>query len=569
MKRPEYIDKNWVSDKTWEFISNLSFDGYYLAGNSVANMIAKIPLQGDLDFWIDEGYNYSNALNEFLPYYDTFEMYPSMIEMKDTTGTYPRINLVYTMQTISKTISRFDFDYCRCYWSPKEKIVADEECTPCITNKIIQFPSETYFGLNENTENTFTKRMKKAFKYGYKFTKDFWKQRKDLLKNPTTADLSQITEEDVCLKKLKEPDEFKISDKNDISKTLVELSIQYKRKLQQNAMLTALLKFDKSEFDLLRQYLEVIVFRNPLKNANYLELVLGTNLIHCHGNDDSYVEINDENFNDKASSNDNEDDDSAWDEDEDSLSEEACKKAPRKNQSQDDESNDESCNFDSATYDLIDLKTKFETKINLTKDGSSYLLISYLPKELIKHIEDNFYDMWNLHPERKHKIIMYEKEVEVNRYSKSYLHTSNDLSHITTKSYMYSGYETDNNNGDLPKVFKPLHQYMAKQDAKYNQAIVNWYENEKDYIGFHSDCQKNMIDNAKISIISMYQNSEHYRCLKLRPKNDLSLNNYKIMLNQGMILTMCGNTQNDYRHGITKELIDTERRISLSFRQMK
>jgi hypothetical protein len=51
----EGVCRNWVNEETWEFIRNLSFDGYILAGNSVANMISKIPLQGDLDFWIQDG----------------------------------------------------------------------------------------------------------------------------------------------------------------------------------------------------------------------------------------------------------------------------------------------------------------------------------------------------------------------------------------------------------------------------------------------------------------------------------------------------------------------------------
>lgn len=46
---------------------------------------------------------------------------------------------------------------------------------------------------------------------------------------------------------------------------------------------------------------------------------------------------------------------------------------------------------------------------------------------------------------------MYEKEVEVNRYSKSYLNTWTDLTPTKTRSYMYSGFDTSTNNDPLPR----------------------------------------------------------------------------------------------------------------------
>ena len=56
-----------------------------------------------------------------------------------------------------------------------------------------------------------------------------------------------------------------------------------------------------------------------------------------------------------------------------------------------------------------------------------------------------FDKMWSLHPSEKHKIIMYQKEVEVSRYSKSYMNTPTDLSHTVNRSYMYSGFDTAKN----------------------------------------------------------------------------------------------------------------------------
>ena len=228
-----------------------------------------------------------------------------------------------------------------------------------------------------------------------------------------------------------------------------------------------------------------------------------------------------------------------------------------------DSSDDESDGFgDDNTYTLI-IPNGVPRIIQLNKAGESYIHIDYLPK-----ITNLFEDMWNLHPVQKHKIIMYEKEVEVNRYSKSYLNTPTDLSHTKTRSYMYSGYDTSENTNELPDVFKPYYDYMKSIDNKYNQVIVNWYENGDDYIALHSDCTKSMIPNAKIAIISLYENSNSEPRYMLFTPKKINETKYKIRLDNETILTMCGKCQKEFQHGINKTNHNVGKRISLSFRQM-
>jgi hypothetical protein len=57
-------------------------------------------------------------MNEMTPFYEKVCVYPSMIEMTNEKGNLPKINLIYTNLTPNSTIRRFDFDYCRCYWTP-------------------------------------------------------------------------------------------------------------------------------------------------------------------------------------------------------------------------------------------------------------------------------------------------------------------------------------------------------------------------------------------------------------------------------------------------------------------
>lgn len=212
----------------------------------------------------------------------------------------------------------------------------------------------------------------------------------------------------------------------------------------------------------------------------------------------------------------------------------------------------------------------YSKKIILNESGTAYLVIDYLPKYLCEFTNKKFENMWNLHPLKKHKVINTEKEIKVNRYSQSYLQTPK-----IDKEYTYSGFNDKNNNEDLPYEFIPYYEYIKNIDEKYNQVVVNWYENGDDNISFHSDCTYNMINNQKILIISLYNsneiNNKNLRTLIIKPKSNVKSlkDTFEIKLYHGMIITMCGKIQEEFKHGINKDINVKFPRISLSFRQMK
>lgn len=212
--------------------------------------------------------------------------------------------------------------------------------------------------------------------------------------------------------------------------------------------------------------------------------------------------------------------------------------------------------------------------IKLNDSGSAYITIDYLPEELMKINEANFNIMWNLHPTEKHKVINTGKEIDAYRYSQTYLNTPPITESVIlgNDSYMYSGFDTTNNNLELPEVFQPYYNYMKSIDVKYNQVVVNWYEDGKDYIAFHSDNQYNMISNPKVAILSFYSYDEsNFRdfCIKPKPGIESIENMHKIRMDHGTIITMHGKALDEYKHGIKKDNNNRSRRISLSFRQMK
>src|SRR5579863_4572886 len=134
MERKESkIDKNIL-----EFLASLSFEGYILAGNSVANMIENVEIKGDLDFWVLANEDdYYDILEEFAQKNPVmFDIYPSMIEMK--IPNLPLINLIFSeMIDAEDTVNSFDFDYCRCYYTNETGCMASEVSLASIKTKTI------------------------------------------------------------------------------------------------------------------------------------------------------------------------------------------------------------------------------------------------------------------------------------------------------------------------------------------------------------------------------------------------------------------------------------------------
>ncbi len=230
--------------------------------------------------------------------------------------------------------------------------------------------------------------------------------------------------------------------------------------------------------------------------------------------------------------------------------------------------------------------------IYLNKDLSSWVTIEHLPVELKQYGSDNFDSMFYLHPENRGKVLVFNKdetnpewnEIDCFRWSKSYLNTpkfdetvmksymfsgNNDNK---PKSYMFAGNKDTNINDKLPEAFEPFYNYMKTIDNKNNQVIANWYNDNNDYMPFHSDCEANMVKNHTIAMINLNvnENDYPYRTFRIIPKdiNDSLYNEVDIILRHGIVITMGGDTQTKFRHGVPKCYNENiGQRISLSFRQ--
>jgi alkylated DNA repair dioxygenase AlkB len=227
------------------------------------------------------------------------------------------------------------------------------------------------------------------------------------------------------------------------------------------------------------------------------------------------------------------------------------------------------------------METSSTLQTNILKlSENSFIQIYKSPQYILNYIKNNFEDMFDLHPiydnDKKSKIMQFNKdsnnpewyELEINRWFKSYLQTPS-FDNKYKKSYMFSGKEQLEISEDLPDLIKPIFNYVKNIDNRYNQVVVNWYEKENDYIALHSDWVDNMVDNYNIGILNLYGQTDKIRTLDIINKN--TLEKTSIELNNGDLVLLCGDFQNEFRHGIPKLSDDDiiSRRIGISFRQYK
>ena len=201
-------------------------------------------------------------------------------------------------------------------------------------------------------------------------------------------------------------------------------------------------------------------------------------------------------------------------------------------------------------------------QIYLTKDEKSWIIIDKLPENLITYASENFDILFALHPEELGKVMRFDFKNEEHtvapcaRWFKSYMNTPK-FSADVKKSYMFALPE-DTLEKELPDEFKP---FMQKE---YNQATINWY-NPDGYIPAHCDCDSGMIKDYKIMVINICESGSTPRNFHIKARNDNCLyQNLDIPLENGTVITMCGNMQDDYAHGVKT---GDSRRISITFRQ--
>ncbi|CAN7654209.1 alpha-ketoglutarate-dependent dioxygenase AlkB [Pseudoduganella sp. LjRoot289] len=127
--------------------------------------------------------------------------------------------------------------------------------------------------------------------------------------------------------------------------------------------------------------------------------------------------------------------------------------------------------------------------------------------------------------------------------------------------YTYSGMTLE------PRPFTPLQLEIKRaveqaSGCRFNSVLLNYYRDEQDSMGFHSDDEKELGRNPAIASVSFGDPRTFILKHKRLPKT------VKLALGDGSLLLMAGALQHNWRHGINKEKTARGPRVNLTFRNI-
>jgi alkylated DNA repair dioxygenase AlkB len=155
------------------------------------------------------------------------------------------------------------------------------------------------------------------------------------------------------------------------------------------------------------------------------------------------------------------------------------------------------------------------------------------------------------------------RQEKITVYGKSYLQPRLSAWHGDL-SYSYSGIRLE------PVPWTPiLLDLKARVEAlcehEFNSVLLNYYRDQNDSMGMHSDDERELGPQPAIASLSL--GDERTFLLKHKTRKDLKT--VKLALPTGSLLLMRGDTQQNWRHGINKERNPCGPRINLTFRAIR
>jgi len=114
----------------------------------------------------------------------------------------------------------------------------------------------------------------------------------------------------------------------------------------------------------------------------------------------------------------------------------------------------------------------------------------------------------------------------------------------------------------IPILWEVKQCVEAAVGSAFNSVLINYYRDNRDSIGFHSDDEPELGKQPVIASLSLGEE----RTFILQHKRRKSVEPVRLPLASGSLLVMKGDTQHCWRHGIRKEDRPCGPRINLTFR---
>lgn len=176
--------------------------------------------------------------------------------------------------------------------------------------------------------------------------------------------------------------------------------------------------------------------------------------------------------------------------------------------------------------------------------------IKIIPKFYIL-TDEQFASLWNLMPQEPSYISIFGKRIRVPRMQSLFGETI----------YHFSGETVHPRKLKHPILVDILGKISDMEPKyKYNGVFANWYRDGNDYIGYHSDNEKDLNLVAPIYSIS-FGEKRNFRIKNIRTSE---VKDY--VLDNGTLVIMGGNMQKEFKHSVPKSKVNNGKRINLTFR---
>tara|TARA_B110001454_G_scaffold208832_1_gene221729 strand:- start:1452 stop:2081 length:630 start_codon:yes stop_codon:yes gene_type:complete len=129
--------------------------------------------------------------------------------------------------------------------------------------------------------------------------------------------------------------------------------------------------------------------------------------------------------------------------------------------------------------------------------------------------------------------------------------------------YRYSGKSWEPERWH-PRVNDLRARVEAYADTRFNSVLLNYYRDGQDSMGFHSDNEPELGAQPVIASLSLGAT----RTMHLRHRYDRRISTQRLLLTDGSLLVMRGNSQRDWKHAIPKSRMVSGARINLTFRSI-
>lgn len=184
----------------------------------------------------------------------------------------------------------------------------------------------------------------------------------------------------------------------------------------------------------------------------------------------------------------------------------------------------------------------------ITLDDQCKMYIS-CPIQSFMLNSQQFNEIWDLHPDHFHTMMIHGKKVLSPRWQQAY-----------GKNYRYTG--AINNALPIPSQLQLFLDWAKSNiDERLNGLLLNWYDGQKGhYIGAHRDDTRDLLRNSTVVTISLGQE----RIFRMRPYQQKG---YKdITFRNGEVIIVPWVTNLKWTHGIPKFKKYGGKRISIALR---